>query len=542
MNYQWYSNSVPVAGATNASLTVYAYATNAPATYYVVVANSAGAATSSNALLTVQAISSQPVIYAKSGAYADVSSAVASAVAGDLVVIPPGTYVWSQPLTLNGVSLRGCGTNQTIILDDVTPDINGGTMINMLGSAAGLTELSNFQLAPDPVNSTPSYAGIIIASGNPTSPWRIDHMFFNGLYSKNIAAYGNAMSLVDHNLFMMTTISVWSANYGDQYTSYSLPATYGLSSSNLLYIEDNYFTNIVGIPRQVCDGCGGARTVLRYNTIWNYNCGNHGTETGGNVRSQRSMEIYGNTFNYTPGIGNPGNAYPYVCMFRGGSCVMYSNTANGYVCLLALRNLRNTDTFTGPYYPYTGANGANPWDSNNPAILLQGTHTGPSRVNYLQVAGANWTANQWVGCTLFNTNNGLFSEVTTNSADTMYFVGLGVVHNTILYFNTGDGFVLRQVYAAIDQPGRGSGDLLQENGYDGNGNLIVINTTTGTASWPHQVLEPLYFWGNTLNGKPTEAGSPYPTLQEGRDFYNDTPKPGYTPFPYPHPLTLRGVH
>ena len=40
------------------------------------------------------------------------------------------------------------------------------------------------------------------------------------------------------------------------------------------------------------------------------------------------MEIYGNTFNYTPGIGNPGNAYFCVCMLRGGSCVMYSNTAD----------------------------------------------------------------------------------------------------------------------------------------------------------------------------------------------------------------------
>jgi len=26
-------------------------------------------------------------------------------------------------------------------------------------------------------------------------------------------------------------------------------------------------------------------------------------------------------------------------------------------------------------------------------------------------------------------------------------------------------------------------------------------------------------------------------LQENRDFYNDRPKPGYTPYVYPHPLT-----
>ena len=26
-------------------------------------------------------------------------------------------------------------------------------------------------------------------------------------------------------------------------------------------------------------------------------------------------------------------------------------------------------------------------------------------------------------------------------------------------------------------------------------------------------------------------------IQENRDFYNDTPRPGYTPYVYPHPLT-----
>jgi hypothetical protein len=28
-----------------------------------------------------------------------------------------------------------------------------------------------------------------------------------------------------------------------------------------------------------------------------------------------------------------------------------------------------------------------------------------------------------------------------------------------------------------------------------------------------------------------------PTMQENRDFYNNTPKPGYKPYIYPHPLT-----
>jgi hypothetical protein len=147
---------------------------------------------------------------------------------------------------------------------------------------------------------------------------------------------------------------------------------------------------------------------------------------------------------------------------------------------------------------------------------------------------------------LNDTNTGLFSEVTTNNADTMWYLGTGIVHNTVLTFNTGDGFAVYQVHATLDQPGRGSGDLLQNNGYDANGNMLVINTTTGTASWPNQELEPIYLWANILNngppGAPGQNYSPYPTIQEGRDFYSNTPKPDYTPFPYPHPLTLTGPH
>ncbi len=541
LNYQWYSNSIPVPGATNATLTVATFATNAPVGYKVVVSNTAGAVTSATATLTVQGITSQPVIYAASGNFGDVSKAVAGASPGSVVLIPPGTYSWTQTLYLNGVSLRGCGTNQTIILMSVPPTSNNGILIDMNGATNGLTELSNFQIQGDPNDWTTTYSGIIIAAGSSNTPWRIDHMFFNGLYSKGITTYGNAMSVIDHNAFVLNTIAITTASYGDQYASYSLPPTYGLNSSNVLYMEDNYFNDPYGVA-QVCDGYSGSRSVLRYNTIWNGDCGNHGTETGGNLRSQRSMEIYGNNFTYYPGVTNMYLQFFTMCFFRGGSAVIFSNTASGYESLIAIRNFRNTDTFSGQWEPYGGANGLNPWDDNNPAVQLQGVHSGPAGAGYLQVAGANWTVNQWVGYTLDNTNSGLFSEVISNNANTMYYLGLGIVHNNLMTFNPGDGFAVYQVNAALDQPGRGSGDLMQANGSDSNGNMIVINTTTGTPSWPHQVIEPLYFWGNILNGQPAEAASPYPTIQLGRDFFNDTPKPGYTPFQYPHPLTLINVH
>jgi hypothetical protein len=46
-------------------------------------------------------------------------------------------------------------------------------------------------------------------------------------------------------------------------------------------------------------------------------------------------------------------------------------------------------------------------------------------------------------------------------------------------------------YPCLDQPGRGKGDLL-------SGDFpSEVNTTTGTITWPHQALEPVYEWLNT---------------------------------------------
>ena len=98
-------------------------------------------------------------------------------------------------------------------------------------------------------------------------------------------------------------------------------------------------------------------------------------------------------------------------------------------------------------------------------------------------------------------------------------------------FNADDPFVLHNVYPALDQPGYGSGDLLSGD--------------SPNPVWLNEASEPVYFWSNSLSymyQTPTAAspdvGSSCPNVQVNRDFFNDTPKPGYTPYIYPHPLTL----
>jgi len=482
------------------------------------------------------------LINAASGSFVDVSNAMASALPGSIVLIPPGTNVWTQTLSLNnGVSIQGSGTNQTVIIDEESRANNGGQIFILTGNPIYPTELSNLQLCGGVTNTSPNYFGTVVCNGTANTSWRVDHVVFNGLYAKNIVTYGNAFNVIDHNSFFMTAIAIEDNGYvagdanGDQ--SYVLPPTYGLNSSNCLYIEDNFFTNIIGQQAGACDGEVGARVVFRYNTVCNEYFANHGTETGGRFRSERSFEVYDNNFNFSPSAPN----YPYFTManIRGGSGVIFSNTANGYTSIVGLRNFRSTDAYNGQWYPFGGATGTSPWDSNSPTLYLSGTNSASNGSSYLQVAGANWTNDQWVGYTLVNTNSGYFSPVNSNSVNTMYYLGPGLVQShPPMTFNTGDNFQLYFVYATLDQPGHGSGDLLVDDGMTTNNDEYVIDTSFGVPAYPREALEPIYCWSNTLSGTLTGISSPYPGIESGRDFYNDTPKPNYTPLPYPHPLDV----
>jgi hypothetical protein len=135
-----------------------------------------------------------------------------------------------------------------------------------------------------------------------------------------------------------------------------------------------------------------------------------------------------------------------------------------------------------------------------------------------------------VGYSLTNTVTGRASFITSNTATTItYSFDNTYDPNGNLVFNTGDGYVIYKLLVALDQPGRGKGDLVKGD--------MPRNATTRTAAWPHQALEPIYSWNNTINGLNVNIRSVFPTIQENRDYYNQTAMRGYAPFTYPHPLT-----
>lgn len=81
----------------------------------------------------------------------------------------------------------------------------------------------------------------------------------------------------------------------------------------------------------------------------------------------------------------------------------------------------------------------------------------------------------------------------------------------------------------------------EPNGYPA---IDQIGRSTDSGPGTRQELDPLYEWGNTLNGEDADvAVADNPAVRRhikaGRDFHNDTEKSGYTAFVYPHPLVQK---
>ena len=104
-------------------------------------------------------------------------------------------------------------------------------------------------------------------------------------------------------------------------------------------------------------------------------------------------------------------------------------------------------------------------------------------------------------------------------------------------FNNGDTYEIWKISQALDQPGTGKSDLL--TGLGAWNNSASLTRPYGD---PHQIGEPCYSWNNRAakDEKPLNLSASEPSIKEGRDFFNNTPKPGYKPFTYPHPLVTGG--
>lgn len=347
---------------------------------------------------------------------------------------------------------------------------------------------------------------------------RIDHCHFDQLYANPfIMTRGQIYGVVDHCVFdemrRSQTFQIYHDGWGGRTRgdgSWADAAYFG--SEKFLFIEDNTFRNAKGYKSNGIDAYAGARYVARHNYLVDTPIGGHGTESSGRFRGVRAIEIYNNTCVWN--LGEPRG------QLRSGTMLEFNNLWTGK------EDRRDKGTHLTCYrefrhFPFWGgANGNNRLDSNDShGLYASGKHTGGNNLTTLVVANAGWEVNQWAGFSITNTSQKFTAKTGTafhpssyikaNTSDTIVFAQDNTFGGPNLTFNSGDTYEIYKLLVALDQPGRGKGDLLTDM------------NPAATGSWPHQALEPVYAWSNTYNhSRQLGVASPYPTIQENREYYN----------------------
>ncbi|NLD98979.1 MAG: hypothetical protein GX640_03825 [Fibrobacter sp.] len=263
---------------------------------------------------------SAKVITSSDGTTSSIQSAINSAVSGDTIRIPQGTFSFSGSVSLNaGISIIGTGTSSTILRksgSSATP------MFTINGSNGQRVSIGHFSMIG--VTSSSSSVQDVGIRLNNCKDFDVQEMNFNNFGNAAIYVKGNSRGLVRECRFVdiyrpaIGSLGYGVVVYGDGSGAWSRPLDLG--TENAIYVEDCYFKN----NRHAIASNDGARYVFRYNTVMD-NAGNfqaidaHGREYGSS-RGTRSYEIYNNT------IDNSVRTSPYMIFIRGGDGVIFNNS------------------------------------------------------------------------------------------------------------------------------------------------------------------------------------------------------------------------
>lgn len=293
---------------------------------------------------------------------------------------------------------------------------------------------------------------------------------------------------------------------------------------------------------------GFAMTLVSYRSCGDdisYNSALRTTHNGAN-----NATVFSNSgASYTVNQFVPSAHSPYTIFNRtdGSMGWITANTATTITPAAGLTGGTDNDFDSGDaisIYALEAGNqtGINPFDGNAPVSTGSGTHTGGSSAAGLTDGTKAWTTNQFVAPiqhTIWNRTDGSYGRITANTATTITAHMIGGTHNA---FNPGDSYVVTYGYPGLEQVG-----------WTGP---VTLNATYSTMT-----QEPFYEWNNTLNGSQTVTSTtgpllvqtgpvddstlsaegnirPYPSdaIVLNRDYYVNTPRPGYVSYTYPHPM------
>lgn len=366
-------------------------------------------------------------------------------------------------------------------------------------------------------------------------------------------------------------------------------------TNQFMFFENNTITNDYPDNAVTALDCqAGGRYVFRHNSMQGGSLETHGSEAA-RERSGRAFEVYNNTFSSNDvrsspmfmrgGVGvvysntisgwttaatfsllddrgidhlfqpvwgstgnnpwdknNAGNPFATGTASSVGSLAITDNTKSwttnqwaGYTVrrtsgksVTSLNRSSSTVTIVATAHGFSTGNLVSVWGADQYgynglfSITVTDVNTFTFNSNYSPATPATGTIKCAVG------NN--FSLIISNTSTQLTFMDSGFGSIARLTFANADTFEIDKVDQAMDQVGVNGGSDL------GGADLPTLWTNTQTAS-------PWYEWSNTREGGADVdfsitrgGGGTFSVIVEGVNFINDTVKPGYTAYTYPHPL------
>ena len=472
--------------------------------------------------------------------------------------------------TITGAGTANCTSDdKTVVIDEKSPR-GPGKLVKATIPKGKSFRLTGITFRKGTVTAIGGDGAIQLSSTGLVQNARIDHCHFDHLYwNSSIEIGGWVTGVQDHNLIECNSQTHSALVFHDRWGgvgagngSWTDFPYYG--SDKFWFIEDNTVLATGNDVSGSIDSFKGGRYVLRHNYMQQCSPGGHGTE-GGGVRGLRCQLIYNNTFNWTREHG--GHAHRSGSVIWHDNTFLGKNSSKG--AHASLPYYRQLGAVSNDLSNWGLADGENGWDLNDAhGLYFNGTSASSTSISgssarfttdipmaphaykgmqvrndHVGSAPRNPPSNTLLPSSAkrqiprreprvfplighrqpnhrphFNTH-GLATRqsqhcylhsayIIDNDATTItyYYYNSGD-RGAALVFNSGDEFSVRRVLVALDQAGRGKGDLI---------------TARGPRHWPNQQQEPCFSWNNKNadTGQVLGFHSSIPTQHEGSDYIN----------------------
>lgn len=528
---------------------------------------------------------STPNYTAASSAATDVNACITVAThCGDIITVPSGTSNWGTgTAVVNLSSATGCSANQGITLQGATV-CTGGCSPGSAGVGLAFTDNTVITLTSQNAFQVSSsntafvrvtgftfavggaFASVVqLQAAHAQVGWRFDHNHITNSQGGAVAINANlGYGLVDHYLYTDTATTpgtpiIFGGIFStDGYTDWADATTPGSNQS--VIVEDSQATFTHSGAEGFFDGYYGCKMTIRYNIITGNQVGGwHGTDSGG-FRGCILGEIYNNT------ISNS-NGSEAIMNTRSGVLLFLNNAVSGNLTAIPMQDYR-LDCVGAGQCPTEAANWGMaitgvPW---TPIKTTAGTTCGSvDCISFVTANAPDWQASHAYTCStstpcvvaplLNNTGAGGANGGGYNYVATVSGTSSGTEPNPwnqTVGSTQSDGSMTWTVAGGGSKPSPAPGtaagfqtanpDTVCSSGACAR----YLDVLTGyplrdQPGFAHnQVSTPNYSCNNTLSLTPALLPANLMTgdavVQSGRDFFNATCPPSYTPYTYPDPL------